>query len=336
MSNTILHTSAEQAAPAIAQYVRGKRHILLITHVNPDGDAIGSLVGLGLALEALGHRITLLAPTSPPTFVANIPAVDRVQSFTEDQNLPAEADLVVLVDTGDVRRIGRVWDGAQDYLLARPIMVVDHHHTNTGEGIVNFVDPRRSSTCELIYELLRAWDFRITPEIATALLFGIVTDTQSFRTSNTTPSALRTAADLIELGGDQERIVHDVYRNIPFATARLMGHALLALQHEGPIVWTHVSQAMHAASGAEDDASSEVTDYLASLGGFVVSVLFKERRDGTIRVSLRSLPDVDVSAVAQKFGGGGHRQAAGCTVVAPLAQAEALVLAEVRAQLSSQ
>jgi phosphoesterase RecJ-like protein len=331
-----MYTTVEHAAPALASYLDDKHHILLITHVNPDGDAIGSLTGLGLALEALGHAVTLLTPNSPPPFVANIPAVNRIQSYSHATYLPPTVDMVVLVDTGDVKRIARIWEDAHEYLLARPIAVIDHHVTNSGEGNVNYVDASRSSTCELIYELLRAWDFPITPDIATALLFGITTDTQSFRTSNTTPSALRTAADLLDVGADRERIVHDVYNNVAVSTARLIGHALLALRDDGPIVWTYVTLAMQAACGAHDDAAAEVTDYLSSLGGFLVSVLFKERGGGIIRVSLRSLPSVDVSAVAQQFGGGGHRQAAGCTLVTSLAEAEERVLAAVRAALGLQ
>jgi phosphoesterase RecJ-like protein len=325
-----VYSTASEAAPAIAAIVGAKKHILLITHVNPDGDAVGALAGLGLALEGLGHAITLLTPTTRPPFVANIPGADRVQSFAENTGLPADVDLVILVDTGDVQRIARVWDEARDYLLARPIVVIDHHVTNTGEGVVNFVDPSRSSTCELIYELLCAWNFPITSRIATALLFGIMTDTQSFHTSNTTPSALRVAASLLEAGADRALIVHDVYHNIPLSTARLMGHALLAMRHDGPVVWTHVSQAMQREAGADDDASGEVTDYLSSLGGFRVSALFKERRDGSVKVSLRSSPPLDVAAIAQQFGGGGHRQAAGCTLPGPLADAESRVLAAVR------
>jgi phosphoesterase RecJ-like protein len=113
-----------------------------------------------------------------------------------------------------------------------------------------------------------------------------------------------------------------------------MGHALLALAHDDQIVWTHVSQAMQAAAGADDDASSEVTDYLSSLGGFRASVLFKERRDGTVKVSLRAAPPTDVAAVAQQFGGGGHRQAAGCTIAGSIAQVEERVLTALRASLA--
>ncbi len=332
----MIYSTVETAAPALWASMRDKHHILLITHVNPDGDAVGSLTGLGLALEALGHWITLLTPNSPPPFVGNIPALDRIQSFSLDPHLPPDADLVILVDTGDVRRIARVWDDARDYLLARPIAVIDHHVTNSGEGSVNFVDPGRSSTCELIYELLRAWDVPVTPPIATALLFGITTDTQSFRTSNTTPSALRAAADLLAAGGNHQQIVFDVYSNVPVATARLLGHALLALRDDGPIVWTHVTLEMQAICAAHDDAAAEVTDYLSSLGGYLVSVLFKERPHGIIRVSLRSVLSVDVSAIAQQFGGGGHRQAAGCTIESSLADAEERVLAAVQTMLAAQ
>src|SRR4051794_3507887 len=216
----MLYSTVTTAAPALAELIgTNPRRILIISHVNPDGDAIGSVIGLGLALESRGHRVSLLTPTVAPPFVANMPALERVQFFSMDPSLPSDIDLILLVDTGDVRRIGQVWETEREYVLARPIAVIDHHVTNSGEGIVNFVDPGRSSTCELIYQLLRAWDVPITPDIATALLFGVTTDTQSFRTSNTDASALRTAADLLEAGADRERIVHDVYNAIPVTTA---------------------------------------------------------------------------------------------------------------------
>ena len=337
IEKSMLYSHAKDAALALARLLghdeQTCRTVLLITHLNPDGDAIGSLTGLGLALEQMGHHVTLLTPTPAPSFVGGMPAVDRIQSFDQNSLLSPEIDIVILVDTGDVKRIGRVWDDARDFLLARPMAVIDHHVTNSGEGAVNFVDPRRSSTCELVFDLLRAWNFSPTPEIATALLLGMVTDTQSFRTSNTTPSALRAAAELLEAGADRERIVHDVYRNIPVPTARLLGLALQALQYDDQIVWTHVSNAMQAAAQADDNAHGEVTDYLASLGGFRASALFRERYEGGVKVSLRSVPGVDVSAVAQQFGGGGHRQAAGCTLAVSLVEAQTLVLDALRAKL---
>ncbi len=335
----MLYNNVEQAAPALAGIVRDKRHILIVTHVNPDGDAIGSLTGLGLALEQLGHRVSLVTPTPMPRFVANIPGAGRVQSWNSRVVLPEDVDLVVLVDTGDVRRIGRVWEEAQAYLLQRPIAVIDHHVTNTGEGAVNYVDPGRSSTCELIYELLRAWDFPIGADVATSLLFGILTDTQNFKTSNTTPSALYAAAALLERGADRTGIVRDIYASVPYTGAQIMGRALMAMQRDTQIVWTHVSLVMQEAVGIGDDeaaeAASEVTDYLSTLGRFRASVLFKERRDGTVKVSMRSAPPVDVSAVAQQFGGGGHRQAAGCTLTGSLADAEARLLPALRASITA-
>ncbi len=339
MTSTAIYNDIRHAAPALADCLRDKQHILVITHVNPDGDAVGSLAGLGLALEARGHQVTLLTPTPPPGFAANIPASDRILSWVTGRMLPPEVDLVILVDTGDVRRIGRVWEEAHDYLRARPMAVIDHHVTNTGEGIVNYVDPSRSSTCELIYDLLCAWDMAITPDIATALLFGILTDTQSFHTSNTTPSALRAAAALLEAGANHARIVKDIYSSTPYYAGKIMGHALSAMRRDEQIVWTHVSLAMQDAEGIGDDvaaeAASEVTDYLSSLGGFRASALFKERRDGTVKVSLRARPPIDVASVAQQFGGGGHRQAAGCTIAGSLANAEERVLAALRVAVAS-
>lgn len=326
----MLYSNATQAAPAIHDAIASKEHILLITHVNPDGDAIGSLLGLGLYLEQQGHIVTMVAPTALPLYALRLQQVDRVQVYNENRTLPASADLVILVDTGDVQRIGRVYEEQRQYLLTRPLVIIDHHVTNSGEGIVNLVDPSLSSTCELLFHLLCAWNAWITPDVATALLMGVITDTQSFKTSNTTPSALRTAADLIERGADRELIMKDVYSNIPFETAKLLSLALAELKRDGAIAWTHVSQKMMQQAGADDEASAEVTDYISNLGGFKATALLRERRDGSVKISLRSVPGIDVSAVAQQFGGGGHRQAAGATLEGPLAEAEERLLAALR------
>jgi phosphoesterase RecJ-like protein len=325
------YTNAEQAASAIRNCLNDKQHILLITHISPDGDAVGSLLGLGLALKQQGHTITMVAPTALPVYILRLKQVEQVQVYSDNRTLPASADAVVLVDTGDVQRIGRIYEEQRLYLASRPLVIIDHHVTNSGEGIVNLIDPSLSSTCELLYQLLRAWGTRITPDVATALLMGVITDTQSFKTSNTTPSALRTAADLVELRADRELIMRDVYSNIPFETAKLLGLALAELKRDGPIAWTHVSREMQGRAGADDEAAAEVTDYISNLGGFKATALLKEKRDGSVKISLRSVPGVDVSAVARQFGGGGHRQAAGATLNGPLAEAEAQLLVALRA-----
>lgn len=333
----MLYTNADQAAPAIAEGLRNKRHILLITHVNPDGDAVGSLLGLGLYLHRQGHEVTMLAPTPLPMYTLRLQAVERIKVYSatpvysETLTLPPSVDLIMLVDTGDVRRIARIYEEQRAFIDARPLIIIDHHATNVGEGVINLVDATKSSNCELLYELLRAWQATITPEIATALLMGITTDTQSFKTSNTTPSALRVAADLIEAGGDRALIMRDVYSNIAFETAKLLSLSLSELKRDGAIAWTHVTQVMQRSVGARDDAIDEVTDYIANLGGLKATALFRERRDGTVKISLRSVPGVDVAAVAQQFGGGGHRQAAGATLDGPLFEAEQRVLTALRA-----
>lgn len=333
----MFYTNAEQAAPAIAECVRDKQHILMITHVNPDGDAIGSLLGLGLYWEQQGYQVTMLAPTPLPHYTLRLRNVDRIKVYSdtpvysETMTLPESVDLIVLVDTGDVQRIARIYHDQREYIDARPLIIIDHHATNSGEGLVNLIDASRSSNCELLYHLLRAWDAHITPEIATPLLMGITTDTQSFKTSNTTPSALRAAADLVEAGADRALVMRDVYSSIPFETAKLLSLALSELKRDGAIAWTHVTQVMQHSVEASDDAAAEVTDYIANLGGLKATALFKERRDGSVKVSLRSVPGIDVAAVAQQFGGGGHRQAAGATMSGPLHESEEQLLTALRA-----
>lgn len=331
----MLYSSVETAAAPLAALLAPKQHVLVITHLHPDGDAIGSLVGLGLALEQRGHTVTLVAPSAVPDFLGNLPEVERVQNYLLNPNLPADAALVILVDTGDLSRIGTIWQEQQPYLRARPIAVIDHHATNSGEGAISLVNPAISSTCELVYSLLHTWDVAITPMIATALLFGVTTDTQSFRTSNTTPSALRTAAALLEAGANVAQITTDIYHSTPFTHGKLLGLALTAMRAAGALVWTSISQAMLAQAGAEHEAAAEVTHYFPSLAGFRAYAMLKEMRNGEVRVSLRSVAGVDVASVAQQFGGGGHRQAAGCTLPGPLVVAEQRLLAALHAMLAT-
>jgi phosphoesterase RecJ-like protein len=231
-----------------------------------------------------------------------------------------------MVDTAALARVGRVYDEHALPLAATPIVIVDHHVTNDGAGTVNLIQPRAASTCELLYELFRAMELPIAPELATCLLIGLTTDTQSFQTSATTADSLRVAADLLRLGADHARIVHEVYYALPASSASLIGLALSGMGRDGPIAWTKVTLAMMQATGADDEAVDEVTRMLQRVGGVQALVVLKERRDGTTKISLRSVPPLNVATLAQRWGGGGHTQAAGATLLMPVEQAEGEVV----------
>lgn len=317
------------AAPAIAALLAQARQILLITHVNPDGDAIGSLLGVWHSLRASGKTAVALAPSALPEYVCCLPGIEHVQVYQAGQELPT-CDLIWMMDTAALDRAGPVYEEHATQIHQLPIIVVDHHITNPGEGRINLIDAHAASTAELLTLLLTAMHAPLPPEAATALLLGITTDTQSFQTSSSGAQALRAAALLLEAGADQQAIVRKLYYALPFGTAQLVGKSFNEIRREGGLIWTHVSQEMRESSEDSEDASDYITQMLQRIDGMQVAVLFKERPDGTVKISLRSIPDIDVAEIATLWGGGGHAQAAGATLPLGLQAAEATVLSVVR------
>lgn len=324
------YNNPTQAAPAILEQIERANRILILTHINPDGDAIGSMLGVWHALQGLGKQALPLASSPLPSYAAWLPGAEQIRVYQPGALLP-EADLVIMVDTATLARVGRVYDEHALALAALPVVIIDHHVTNDGAGSVNLIEPRAASTCELLYDLFRAMGLAIPPPLATCLLLGLTTDTQSFQTSATTAASLRIAAELLDRGADHGRVVREVYYAIPARSAALVGLALSAMRLDGPVAWTNVTQAMMRESGAEDEAVDEVTRAMQRIGGVRALVVLKERADGTTKISLRAVPPLDVATLAKRWGGGGHAQAAGATLLMPIEQAEREVLPYLRA-----
>jgi len=325
----MLYDNADQAAPAIAAQIDRARRILILTHINPDGDAIGSLLGAWHALQAIGKQVVPLASSPLPGYTKWLPGAEHIQVYEPGMPFP-EVDLVMMVDTATLTRVGRIYDDHAQAILNLPIVIVDHHITNDAAATVNLITPDAAATCELLYDLFRAIGIAITPAIATCLLLGLTTDTQSFQTSATTADSLRVAADLLELGADQNRIVHEVYYALPASSAELIAQAMIEMRREGPIAWTRITQAMMRETGAEDEAVDEVVRMMQRIAGVQVLVMFKERQGGTTKISLRSIEPINVANLAMRWGGGGHAQAAGATLQMSPEQAEHEVLPQLR------
>jgi phosphoesterase RecJ-like protein len=317
----MIYTDAAQAAPAFAARIANASRILILSHINPDGDAIGSLLGAWHALQALGKAAVPMASSPLPTYTHWLPGIEQIQVYRPGMDLP-EVDLEMMVDTATLARVGRVYEEHSDALLALPIAIVDHHVTNEGAGALNLIVPSAASTCELLAQLFHAMDIPVSPQMATCLLLGLTTDTQSFQTSSTNSESLRIAADLLDQGADQDRVVREVYYALPASSAALIGLGLSAMRRDGPIVWTTITQAMMAATGAEDEAVDEVVRMLQRIAGISAVAMFKERHDGTTKISLRSVPPINVATLALRWGGGGHAQAAGATLMMRPEQAE--------------
>lgn len=328
----MIYTDVTAAAPAFRQQIDQAQRVLLLTHVNPDGDAVGSLLGAAHALRAAGKAPLCLLAGPAPSYCRALPGAEWLAVYQAGDPLPA-AELTWMLDTATPQRVGALADAHLPALLARPLIITDHHVTNTGGGQVNLIDPQAASTADLLFRLLRAMDLPVSPQAATCLYLGTVTDTQSFQTSSTTPQTLQTAAAMLSAGADLRAVISAVYFSIPESTMRLTALVLSDLRRQGPLAWARVSLAHLAATGAGDEATDDTIMRMQRIAGVRVCALFKERPDGTVKLSLRASPGIDVAAVAQTWGGGGHTQAAGATLAMGLEAAEAAVLPHLRAML---
>jgi phosphoesterase RecJ-like protein len=303
-------TTASELA-AVAGAIREHDRFVLTTHENPDGDALGSLLAAKLALEQLGKdTVMVLHGEAPlPVEYGFMPLGDLRRRWPDDV-----AERVLLaVDCANESRI------ADPEVLGRvPLSIdVDHHHDNTRFGRLNLVVADASSTGEVLRDLFRELDVELTPDIAEALYIALVTDTGRFQYTNTTPKALRLAAELVEAGADVHRVFQGVYESVQFAKLKLLARALERAQvfEGGRIVVSYLLRTDFTEVGAPEAYSEGIIDPLRSVEGADMAVLIREppRQDGPARrVSLRaSIDELDVSAIARKSGGGGHRQAAG-------------------------
>ncbi|MBV8256363.1 MAG: bifunctional oligoribonuclease/PAP phosphatase NrnA [Actinobacteria bacterium] len=302
-------TTADLTATADA--LRGHDRFLVVTHENPDGDALGSLLATTLALRQLGKdAVMYLAGDSPVPHEYGFMALgDLVRTPPPD----AGERVLVAVDCAQADRIGDA-----DATTRAPLVVnIDHHHDNTRFGDENLIVADASSTGEVLRDVIRELGVELTPEIAEPLYIALVTDTGRFQYTNTTPKALRLAAELVEAGADVHAVFQQVYESVEFAKLKLLARALERAQvlEGGRVVVSHLVRTDFAEVGAVEPYSEGIIDYLRAVEGAELAVLIREPpRDAAPprKISLRSSVDeLDVSAIARVFGGGGHRQAAG-------------------------
>ena len=296
----------------VVDVLRANDRFLVTTHENPDGDALGSLLAMTLALRSLGKDATMYLAGQAP-----LPGEYSFMNLSElRRELPPDAAdrVLVAVDCANESRLGP----DPEILHNAPYTIdIDHHHDNTQFGDVNLIVADASSTGEVLRDVFRELDVALTPEIAEALYIALVTDTGRFQYANTTPKALRLAAELVEAGADVHRVFQGVYETVQFAKLKLLARALERAQvyEGGAVVVSYLLRGDFAEVGAAEPYSEGIIDYLRAVEGAIMAVLIREppRSDGPLhRVSLRSSSDeLDVSAIARKSGGGGHRQAAG-------------------------
>jgi phosphoesterase RecJ-like protein len=307
--------------PAVVEALRANDRFVVISHENADGDALGSLLATTLALRQLGKdAVMYLAGESPvPSEYAFMPFDDLARDVPDD----IAERVLVAVDCANEERMGPV---PAELRTAKLTLDIDHHHDNSRFGDVNLIVGEASSTSEVVRDVFRELGVEITPEIAEPLYIALVTDTGRFQYKNTTPKSLRLAAELVEAGADLHAVFQQVYESVEFAKLKLLARALERAQvlEGGSIVVSVLLRNDFSEVGAVEAYSEGIIDYLRAVEGTELAALIREPpREGPTsrRVSLRSSVDeLDVSAIARRFGGGGHRQAAGFSSDASIAE----------------
>jgi phosphoesterase RecJ-like protein len=297
--------------------------VFLIAHVDPDGDTVGSTLALAYALRRIGKECTVACSSPVPDFISFLPGVEE---FGAPQ--VTDHDLIVTVDASDPGRLGQTYKHVLD--MGLPVLNIDHHITNTGFGTVNLVRSDAAATAEIVFDLLRTLKLEMDQLLATYLLTGLVTDTRSFSTSNTTPRALEISSELVVAGASLTEINENYYRRKGVETLRLWGQMLNRMQLDGSLVWSVNTLEMRADCGADSDDGDGIVNLLASVREAAAAIVFKENEGNQIEISIRSRPGVDISSIAVHFGGGGHPQAAGAIVNGSLQQVVPRVLSKAR------
>lgn len=297
--------------------------ILLTSHVRPDGDAVSSVLGLGLALRELGKQVQMVLVDGVSSDARHLQGSDQIVKKGK-----TPVDLVVTLDAADQNRCG-----ASLSEFPNVDINIDHHITNTRFGAINLIDPTAVSSTALLAEHFPALGLPFTPAVIDALLNGIITDTLGFRTANMTPKAMRIAADLMEKGADLPALYERALLRRSFAAMRYWGEGLAKLQREDGLVWASLSLADRKAAGYPGNDDAELVNNISMIEGAAITVLFVEQVDNQVKISWRSQGGHDVASIAAQFGGGGHIAAAGAVLSGSLAEVQDRVLQATRAAL---
>jgi phosphoesterase RecJ-like protein len=321
-----------QWAPFV-ELVRRHQRFLLTTHVRPDGDGLGSMVALAETLEQQGKQVRSVVASVLPARYDFLNADGRIERFQPPGQPWQDSEAIVVLDTGTWNQLGDF--GPFMAGLDRPKVVIDHHRTQDDLKALQLVDTSAEATGRLAYEAIAALGGRPSPRAADALFAAVAMDTGWFRHSNTTPATFALAADLVLLGARPEALYELLFERNTLGRLKLMGLALdrLRVECEGRVAHTEIRRADYAATGALPQDTEDLVNFTRSVAGVQVGLFFVEQPKGGIKVSFRAREPVDVSKVAESFGGGGHKLASGATVPEPLEDAKKRVLAAIRAVL---
>lgn len=327
-----LPASRKRAAQELARLFKTGMRVALTTHVNADGDGVGSEVALWHLLTERGLKPVITNPTPiPERYSFLVRGIEHADKSREAVKHLRRADVVMVLDISDLGRLGQLAEVLKEREV--PVACIDHHATN---GILppgpRLVDENACATGELVYDLAKLSRWSLSREAARALYVAILTDTGGFRFSNTSPHSLRIAADLLDHGLDPEEIYQEVYASAPEGRLRLMADVLetLVVEPDRGLAWVTVPPGALERYGVDPEELEGIAELPRSIKGVRLALLFRQLANGRVKISFRSVGDVDVARLASRFGGGGHQKAAGASMVGSLAEVQAKVLAVCR------
>ncbi len=323
--------SVPKIVQRIIDTVRDSQTICVVGHIRPDGDCLGSQLGLTLALKKLGKDVVCWNQDPVPQKLLFLDPDKVISTPVKGKRF----DCVIATDCASYERLGTVTEHIKDRGI---LLNIDHHGSNTRYGDINWISPKEPSSGELIFRLLKDAKWPITPVIANCLFTAVSTDTGSFQYPSTLPSTYHTAAELVKNGAEVGRICHEVYQSYPLSRVRLLRHVYnsFRLTHDDQIAYFWLKPTDFARTGATTADSEGLIDHIRDIEPVVVACVFEEVEAEVTRVSMRSkTPQVNVSAILQEFGGGGHPAAAGARIVGRPLTVQRRVLAAVRKALDA-
>jgi bifunctional oligoribonuclease and PAP phosphatase NrnA len=305
----------------VLQVLRDGERFLVCSHARPDGDAVGSMVALGMVLEQMGKQADLVMADRVPALYRRLPGAEEIRSA---ERVSGRYDAAILLECDSVERAQL--QGLEDLFLIN----IDHHISGRPYAQLNWIDCGAASVGELVYRVAKAAGVTLTPQMAACLYTTILTDTGSFSYGALSERTFALARELVLAGADPIALAQEVYYSVPVAKVILLGAALKNLQREDRIAWLWITLEDMAHAGALEEDCEGIVNFALSIAGVEAAVFLRELPEGQVRLSLRSKGSVNVAVLAEKLGGGGHENAAGCTLEGPLERARDEVLTELR------
>jgi phosphoesterase RecJ-like protein len=306
---------------AILEVLRRGEKFLVCSHARPDGDAVGSMLAMGMLLRQMGKRAELVTADRVPAIYRGLPGADEIGTV---MRVRGPYDAVVLLECDGPERARLL--GLEDFMLIN----IDHHVTGRAYAKVNWIDHGAASVGEMVWRLVKAAGATITPEMAKCLYTTILTDTGGFCFGSVRASTFALAEELVRAGADPVRIAQDVCYSAATSKMLLLGRALCNLQREGRLAWLWITHQDMVRTCAADEDCEGIVNCALSIAGVEAAAFLRELENGQVRMSLRSKGRVNVAAIAERLGGGGHENAAGCTLDGPLKRAQEVILRELR------